>query len=189
MPAGVRRIGKVPTSDSLLVLDDRAAAEISQELVAPAGAENGAPVIDQALNDLPQRCGEGMFPGDRKRPGSADQDGVSVFNVAPADIGIVDEVDEVELAPGDTAALDEAALLLFEGYELVPDLEEDESKSGSWCRHFILRAFSLGDCSRTLDRLQSQPCQPSFHPRMTAKTSIAVGRSRPALAFGGGDHR
>jgi hypothetical protein len=85
-----------------------------------------------------------MFPGDRKRTGSADQDGVSVFDLAPTDIWVFDEVDEIELAPGDTAALDKAALLLFEGYELVPDLEEDESKSGSWCGHFILRALFAG---------------------------------------------
>jgi len=127
-----------------LVLDDGAAAEIRKELMTPTGAENGALFIDQTLNDLAQRWAEGMFPGDRKRTGSADQDGVSVFDVAPTDIRVFDEVDEVELAPRDTAALDKAALLLFEGYELVPDLEEDESKSGSWCGHFILRALFAG---------------------------------------------
>ena len=34
---------------SFLVLDDGTAAEISQELVAPAGAENGAAVVDRGV--------------------------------------------------------------------------------------------------------------------------------------------
>ncbi len=79
-----------------------------------------------------------MFPGDRERPSPSDQDGVGVLDVAPTDIRVVDKVDEIELVPSYAAAIDEATLLLLEGYEFVPDLEEHESKSGTWCCHFIL---------------------------------------------------
>ena len=79
-----------------------------------------------------------MFPGDRKRPCPSDQDGVGLLDVPPTDIRVVDEVDEFELAPSYAAAIDEAALLLLEGYEFVPDLEEHESELGSRCCHFIL---------------------------------------------------
>jgi hypothetical protein len=61
-----------------LVLDDRSAAEICEELVAPAGSENRPVVIDQALDDLAKGRGEGVFPGDRERACAPDQDGVSV---------------------------------------------------------------------------------------------------------------
>ena len=123
---------------SLLILNDGTTAKISQELVAPTGAKNGARVIEQALDDLSQRSREGVFPGDRESPGATDQDGVGVFDVGPSDIRVVDEVDEFKLAPSYSAAIDEAALLLLEGYEFVPDLEEDESELGSRCCHFIL---------------------------------------------------
>jgi len=124
----------------VLVLDDGSTPEIAQELVAPASAKHGATIIDQTLNDLSKRRGERVLSGDRERPGPADKNGVGVFNIGPPDLGIVHEVDEFELTPGYTAALDKAALLLLERYKLVPNLEEHESKSGSWCRHFILCA-------------------------------------------------
>jgi hypothetical protein len=130
--------GKCADFRFFFVLDDRSATEIGQELVTPACTENRATIVNQALGDFPQRCCEGMFPGDRKRSGATDQDGVGVFDVGPSDIRVVDEVDEFKLAPSYSAAIDEAALLLFEGYEFVPDLEEDESELGSRCCHFIL---------------------------------------------------
>ena len=122
----------------LHVLDDGSAAEICKELMTPTGTKNGAAVIDETLNDLAQRWAEWMFPGYRKGTGSADQDGVSVLDIAPTDLRVVDEIDELKLPPSDAAAIDEAALLLLEGYQLVPDLEEHESKLGSRCRHLIL---------------------------------------------------
>jgi hypothetical protein len=40
---------------------------------------------------------------------------------------------------GDPAALDEAALLLFEGHEIVADLKQHETAIGSWCCQFRFR--------------------------------------------------
>jgi hypothetical protein len=122
----------------LFVFDDGTSTEVGQKLVTPARSEYGAVIVDQALDDLSQRSREGVFPGDRKRPCPSDQDGVGLLDVPPTDIRVVDEVDEFELAPSYAAAIDEAALLLLERYELVPDLEEHESELGSWCCHFVL---------------------------------------------------
>ena len=98
----------------LLVLDDGAATEIRQELVAPTGAENRAAIIEQTLSHFPKRSGEGMFPSNRECAGPSNQNCVGILDVLPTDIRIINEVDELELVPGHAATIDKAALLLLE---------------------------------------------------------------------------
>ena len=178
-----------PDLRSLLVLDDRTAAKISQKLVTPAGAEHGATVINEALNDLAQGCGKGVFPGDRERPGSTNQNGVSVLDVAPTDIRVVDEVDEVELTPGDAATVDKAALLLFEGNELVPNLEEHESKFGAWCCHFFLSACNRRGIVAVRSSICTESALPAVLPTTDDGKDIDRGRQIEAgPGFCGGNH-
>jgi hypothetical protein len=97
--------------------------------VAPAGAKNGAIVVDQLGQNVPEVGTEGMFLGDGIASGSANQDRVGRLDVPPPEVGSFGNIDEVEVINVHQASFDEGPSFLHQAFPMISDLEEYKSQS------------------------------------------------------------
>ncbi len=72
-----------------------------------------------------------MFTDDRVSSGAADQDGMSAFDILPPELGVFNDINEIEAVNVNQTAFDEGSAFLHQAFPVVSDLEQYESESVS----------------------------------------------------------